>query len=742
MDKVYDQIKIEEKWYQFWEESGLFKPEVNPSGEPYCIIMPPPNANESLHIGHARFVTIEDVLIRYARMQGKAALWQPGTDHAGIETQYVFEKKLSQEDKSRFDFDRQTLYKMIWDYVAGYRQVAVDQMKKLGASADWSREKFTLDPEIVQLVYQAFKQLYRDNLVERKETLVNYCTRCGTSYSELEVNHIEKEDELYFIDYGPVTIATTRPETIFADSAVAINPEDQRFTNLTKDIKATIPLINQQIPLIQDRRVEIEFGTGALKITPAHDKTDFEIGREHNLEIIQIIDESGRLKEHPRVPQKYWGMKVPQAREEVIKDLAEKLIKKEKITHTVGVCYRCKNVIEPMISIQWFIKVKDPQNNLVEAAAKAVREGKTKFVSKKFEKIYFHWLQNLRDWNISRQIVWGIPIPVWYEVENDSQFKVWFINKNGEYKQGTLGQLLNEGNSFEEIEKGLVGVYALPGVKHLLEEDKEPGKKYLPDTNTFDTWFSSGQWPFVTLKANGKDDFAKFYPTDVMETGYDILPFWVMRMMMLGLYATKKVPFKTILLHGLVRDAKGEKISKSKGNVIDPLEMSTKYGTDALRMSLIWGALVENDISLSEDKIRGQRNFTNKLWNIGRYIIEFKPEESISINLTKKPEPSHQDDKEILAKLELVIQKVSESLDHYYLNLAAETLYEFVWHQFADVYIEKSKQRRADAQPTLEYVLKTSLELLHPFMPFITEELWQKLPHEGQSIMTTPWPKA
>jgi valyl-tRNA synthetase len=744
MDKVYDQLKTEEKWYKFWEESGFFKPEVNPQGKPYCIIMPPPNANESLHIGHARFVTIEDILIRYARMQGKAALWQPGTDHAGIETQYVFEKKLAAEGKSRFDFDSKTLYQMIWDYVEGFRGVAVNQMKKLGASADWSREKFSLDPEIIKIVNETFKMIYRDHLLDRKETLVNYCTYCGTSYSELEVDHVEREDEIYTLDYGPIKIATTRPETIFADVAVAVNPKDKRFQNM-KDQKAVIPLINIEIPIIEDSEVDMEFGTGALKITPAHDKTDFEVGLKHNLPIVSVIDESGRLNDNSRVPEKYRGQKVKAAREAVVADLeaAGLLLERQKINHSVGVCYRCKNVIEPMVSIQWFIKVKDPQKNLTEMAAQAVKEGKTKFTTKRYEKIYFHWLENLRDWNISRQIVWGIKIPIFYQVDNIQQFFVGFVDKNNNYRHGPLNQLMEkEQVPFAEIEKGLVNVYAAPGVKYVIEEEKEADKLYLPETNTFDTWFSSGQWPYATLMANNKDDFAKFYPTEVMETGYDILPFWVMRMMMLGLYRTNEVPFKNILLHGLVRDAKGEKISKSKGNVINPLDMAEKYGTDALRMSLVWGALVENDVALSEDNIRGQRNFTNKLWNIGRFIMEFKPEGVKSLELNQIPNSQNSDDQKILQDLNHVIKTVSEDLDNYRLNEAAETLYDFIWHKFADVYIEQAKQRREESQPILEYVFRTSLELLHPFMPFITEELWQKLPHEGKSSMVTSWPKS
>lgn len=740
MDKTYDHKQHEENIYSLWEKGGYFKPEINPSGNPYCIIIPPPNANEALHIGHARFVAIEDILIRFERMRGKQALWLPGTDHAGIETQFVFEKKLSQEGKSRFDFDRQTLYQMIWDYVQKYKNVAVSQMKKLGASADWDREKFTLDPDIVKLVYETFKKLTKDNLVYRGERLINYCVYCGTSYSELEVEHKEKEDKIYTLNYGTIKIATTRPETIFADVAIAVHPNDPRYKNLIGKT-AIIPLINIEIPIIEDVRVDLEFGTGAVKITPAHDKTDFEIGKDHDLKIIQIIDEQGRLKTHERVPKEYQGLKIKSAREKTVEDLEKNslLVETKPILHNVGVCYRCKNPIEPMLSIQWFVKVKP----LAQKAIEAVKKGEAKFNAGRFEKIYYHWLENLEDWNISRQIVWGMRIPVWYEIDNDRQVYVWFLDKNSTYQQGTVGQLLEKNISLGEIEKGLVRIFTTIDTKWVVEEEKEKDKKYLPEVDTFDTWFSSGQWPVVALKTNQLGDFEKFYPTSVMETGYDILPFWIMRMMMMGIYLTGKVPFKNIVLHGLVRDPKGEKISKSKGNVIDPLVMAEKYGTDALRMSLVWGTLIENDITLSENNIRGQRNFTNKVWNIARYVLMESKKQKV------KSKKENKDDMLILEELGKTSKQITTLLEQYRISEAAYEVYDFVWKKFADVYIEKTKDRKSEAQPTLLFVLQESLKLLHPFMPFVTETIWQTLKKsrgienffKEEVLIIAKWPK-
>ncbi len=693
MDKAYDHKKYEAEIYKKWEESGAFAP--SETGKPYCMIMPPPNANDDLHIGHARFVAIEDALIRYHRMKGEAVLWLPGADHAGIETQFVFEKKLKEQGKSRFDFDRETLYQMIWDYVQKNKSNMENQLRSLGASCDWSRERFTLDPEIVRIVYRTFKKLHDDGLVYRGERLVNYCTRCGTAYSELEVDHVEKEGEIYTLDYGSIKIATTRPETIFADAAVAVNPNDKKYAALVGK-KATIPLINRGVLIISDEAVEMGVGTDALKVTPAHDFTDWEIGERHNLERITVVGRDGRIT--VPAPEKYRGMYVNEARKAVVADLeaAGKLVKREKKQMVTGVCYRCKNPIEPLPSPQWFVKV----GPLVEPAKRAVEEKKTVFAAEKFEKIYLHWLDNLRDWNISRQIVWGIQIPAWK------------CGKCGEWTI-TAGETPGE--------CGGCG-----------------GKNLTRDTDTFDTWFSSGQWPFATLQTTQPGDFERFYPTAVMETAYDILPFWVMRMTMLGLYVTGKVPFEKVLIHGLVRDKQGQKISKSKGNVINPLEMTEKYGTDALRMALVWGALVENDMALAEDNIRGQRNFANKIWNIARFIV--MADEADKAEGGAKTE-MNDDDEWINKELKKTVKTVTEDLEQFRLNEAAAEVYEFVWHKLADVYLEKVKGRRAEAQDNLRRVWAEALKLLHPFMPFVTEVVWQELKFgESPTLISAHWP--
>jgi len=702
MDPQYDHTKFESDIYKNWEDSGAFSPKQLTSStvrQPFIIIMPPPNANDPLHIGHARFIAIEDILIRYHRMKGEPTLWLPGSDHAGIETQFVFEKKLREIGKSRFDFDRDTLYKMIWDYVQENTGTMESQLKKLGASCDWSRFKYTLDPEIVKIVYKTFKKLYDDGLVYRGERIVNYCPRCGTAYSQLEVDYVERDDNFYYLDYGTVTIATTRPETIFADVAIAVNPKDKRYASLIgKTAKIPLPIsgsesmgfVYREVPVIEDNLVDISLGTGALKVTPAHDPVDFEIGQEHKLPVMSVIDENGRMT---GTPKKYIGMKAEAARIEVVKDLeaAGKIKKVEVIHHTIGTCYRDHGNLEPTISKQWFMKVE----SLAKNALKAVKNKDVIFSADKYRKIATHWLKNLKDWNISRQIVWGIRIPA-YRCEKCLEWTV------------TDG--------------------VAPG-----ECPKCGHNELTQDPDTFDTWFSSGQWPFATLRASSFDgDFEKFYPTNVMNTGYDILPFWIIRMIMLGVYVTDKVPFKEVVIHGLVRDREGLKISKSKGNVINPIEMAEKYGADSLRMGLIWGGLIENDITLDEQKINGQRKFANKIWNIARFVTS---------NQSVKKATKNADDELILSELKQTIKSVSKDLDKYRLNEAAQEIYDFVWHKFADVYIEKTKDRREEAQPTLEKVLNKSLRLLHPFMPFVTEQIWKEMGNKDL-LISSEWPKS
>lgn len=739
MDKIYEPQKSEQKIYRLWEKSGFFAPEARQSSvgnyekkKPYTILLPLPNANDPLHIGHALF-TVEDIMIRYHRMLGEPTLWLPGGDHAGIETQFVFEKELAKKGKSRFDFDRKTLYQMIEDFVEKNKNTNRDQLKKMGFSLDWTRYHYSLEPKIVKVVMDTFRKLHKDGLIYRGERLVNFCTKCGTAFSDLEVNYVERDDFLYFIDYGTLQIATTRPETIFGDVAVAVHPKDKRFKNSIGK-KAIIPIINKEISIITSDLIDINFGTGALKVTPGHDPADFEIGRKNKLETIIVIDRNGRMT---NLPEKYEGMKVNRAREEVVKDLKEsgKLIKTEQLKHSVGICYRCKTTIEPMIMPQWFVKIE----TLAKPAMKAIKMGKTKIVPKKrFEKMYFDWMKNIHDWNISRQIVWGPRIPVWYCLNCNQNTLIKFIDRNGNKISGTYRDLKNK-YVFSETKKGLQSLVADKNATYSLEKKpckKCGGKNVLQETDTFDTWFLSGQWPLTTLGYPKSKDFKRFYPTSVLDTLWDILFFWVARMMMFGLYLTKKVPFKVIHLHCRVVDEKGQKMSKSKGNVIDPIGAVEKYGADALRMSLVFGSAPGSDIHVSEDKIRGMKNFANKIWNASRFVLSYDSAVK-EIKDTKNP-----DDKWILQETKKVIKKTTDLIEQYRFDLAAEQLYHFFWHTFCDKYIEKSKMRREEAQPVLLYVLKTSLKLLHPFMPFITEEIYQQLPIKNKKLlMIEKWPQ-
>ena len=573
MDKVYNHKDTEEKIYKSWEEKGYFKPEINPNGKPYCIMLPLPNANGALHLGHGMF-TVEDILIRYHRMMGDSTLWFPGTDHAGIETQFVFEKVLRAEGKSRFDFDQETLYKMIWDYVEKNRGSIEKQLRRLGLSLDWTREKYPLNPEIVELVYKTFKKMFDDGYAYRGYRLVNCCTFDGTSFSDLEVLSEEKEGNLYFIKYplvggGFITVATTRPETMFGDTAVMVNPKDKRYQHLVGK-KVKLPLTDKEIEIITDEAVDMKFGTGAVKVTPAHDFNDFEVGKRHNLPTVQVIGFDGKLQNTKVVD----GLFVKQARVKTIELLKEKglLEKIEPHKLVVKVCYKCKNPIEPLPLEQWFVKVEE----LKKKAIKVVKNGEIKIFPKSFEKIYFQWMENLQDWNISRQIVWGIRIPAWKN------------KKTGEWT--------------------------------VTEGDAPGGEEWEQDKDTFDTWFSSGQWPFVTLQTSKAGDFEKFYPTTVLETAADILKAWVSRMIMLGIYMTGEIPFKDVLLHGMVTDPYGKKMSKSKGNVVNPLELIDQYGADAVRFALIYGNATGNDQALSYPKLEAARKFMNKLWNMARFI--------------------------------------------------------------------------------------------------------------------------
>ncbi len=702
MDKIYEHKQVEDAIYNDWEKNGYFKPEVNPQGKPYTIILPPPNANGALHFGHAMF-TVEDILIRYHRMKGDAALWLPGTDHAGIETQFVFEKKLKEEGKSRLDFDQTVLYSMIHEYVEKHRGGIQNQLKKLGFSLDWSREKYTLDPDIVSLVYQTFHKMYNDNLIYRDYKLVNYCTFDGTSFSDLEVVHEERERPLYYIKYGPLVLATTRPETKFGDTAVAVHPDDKRYSQYVgQEIEIETVLGHAKIKVIADEMVDPEFGTGVVKITPAHDFNDFETGKRHNLQMRQVINFDGKMNDHAG---KFSGMYVKEARKAVVSEMQEKgLIEKidEKYVTNLNLCYKCKNVLEPLPLEQWFVKIESLSKNAIQA----VKNKKITITPKNFETVYFQWLENLRDWNISRQIAWGIRIPAWKCDDCDA----WAVTTGEAPKQ--------------------------------CSECK--GLKLTQDTDTFDTWFSSGQWPYLTLKTGLPGDFEKFYPTSVMETAYDILKAWVSRMVMLGIYITDDVPFTNVLFHGIVNDPYGKKMSKSKGNVVNPLELVDQYGADAVRFALIYGNATGNDQALSYTKLDAARKFTNKLWNMARFIQMNQESRNISHEASLDELLNKTDnttDKEWIKKIKLLNNEITSYLDNYHFNLATERLYEFIWHEFADTYIEDVKNRVDDNSFTILYSLFTNLLLLlHPFMPFITEAITKELKLTDKMLIISEWP--
>lgn len=706
MDKVYDHKEVEEKIYRSWEDKGYFKPTHRGTSEQFSIILPPPNANAPLHFGHAMY-TVEDILVRFHRMKGDKTLWLPGADHAGFETQFVFEKKLQEAGKSRFDYDREALYSMIWEFVQNNRPIMEGQLKRLGFSLDWSKKKFTLDPDIVKIVYKTFKQLYDDGLVYRAERLVNYCTFDGTSFSDLEVTYQERKDSLYFIKYGPLVLATTRPETKFGDTAVAVHPKDKRYQKyIGKEIEIETVLGKAKIKVIADDFVDPEFGTGVVKITPAHDFDDNEVAIRHDLPWVQVIGFDGKMNEKAG---KFEGLYAKQARKAIIEEMQKKGLVDhidENYTHRVALCYKCGNPIEPLPLEQWFIKMKP----LAKPAIEAVKKDIIQIHPKGFEKLYFQFLENIRDWNISRQIVWGIRIPAWRN------------KKTGEWT--------------------------------VTEGESPDGRDWEQDKDTFDTWFSSGQWPYATLKTT---DSPEFYPTSVMETGYDILRWWVARMVMLGIYIQEKngvgnikkqIPFQNIALHGLVKDPLGKKMSKSKGNVVNPLEVVDEYGADAVRFALVYGTAFGNDQSLSYPKLQASRNFANKLWNMGRFLefqLNSEPFKDKEIPFYTKEMKINKDDEEILKQLEKTVNVVTKSIEDYRFHDGAEVLYEFAWHKVADIYIEQIKDRLKSGDETalsvMRHVWVNLLKLLHPYMPFITEELWSKFSRSNdEMLIISKWP--
>ncbi|MFH1602133.1 MAG: valine--tRNA ligase [Candidatus Shapirobacteria bacterium] len=747
MDKKYQPQLFEQKIYDEWEKKGLFTPKINKKKKPFTIILPLPNANDPMHMGHAMFV-IEDIMIRYQKMRGKITLWLPGSDHAGIETQFVFEKELRKKGQSRFDYDRQTLYQMIWNFVEKNRKINIFQMKELGFALDWSRYHYSLEPGIVKQILTTFRKLHQGGLIYRAQRVVNYCPSCGTAFSDLEVDHQEEKGELYCLDYGIIKIATTRPETIFADVAVAVNPKDKRYQKLVGK-EAIVPLIDKKIPIVADDLVDKDFGTGALKITPAHDATDFEIGKKHDLPLVACLDFKGKIVNAlPGIN----GLKIEKAREITLEKLqkAGKLIKTEAIDHTLSVCYRCGSTIEPLPTPQWFVKTKP----LVKGVIAAIKKGETRVFPFRFKRVYLDWLENIRDWNISRQIVWGPQIPAWYCLDCNPQIQLNFLDKKGELIGGKYQEFKNK-YSYSEIKKGLQTLSAPIEARYELKEarvcSKCQGKKLLQETDTFDTWFLSGQWPLTALGFNVQNpeknsaDFNYFYPTSVLDTLWDILFFWVARMMIFGFYLAKKTPFKLIHLHAKVVDEQGQKMSKSKGNVLNPSQAIEKYGADALRMALIYGVGPASNIALSDKKIEAMRNFTNKIWNAARFIHFIGQEESWKLKKSKK----NKDDQEILRKLNNLIVEVDQHLQKYRYGQALEMIYQFFWHEFCDLYLEKAKKRKAEALPVLLKVLTASLKLLHPFAPFVTEAVYQNFRKElkdnslfkSEYLMTASWPK-
>lgn len=694
MEKRFDHTIVEPALIAFWDERGSYVAKVTKEKEPFCIILPPPNANADLHLGHAMFV-YEDIMIRYNKLAGKEVLWLPGFDHAGFETQFVFEKHLKKQGKSRFDYDRDALYQLIWDFVEDNKPKMRNQLKRLGFALDWSKEQFTAHPDIVKIVYRTFKKLFEEGRLYRKERLVNYCTVCGTSFSDLEVQYEEKQTKLWYIRYALkddpkrfITVATTRPETMLGDTAVAVNPKDKRFKDFIGKT-VVLPIMNREIPVVADDMVDPKFGTGAVKMTPAHDPNDWQVAQRHNLPSIQVIGFNGRMTDKAG---KFAGLKTKIAREEVLKELAELgVLEKEKdYTHRVGVCYKSSTIIEPLPLEQWFIDVKP----MAAEAKKRIEADEITFFPKKYKRQAIQILDNYQDWNISRQIVWGIRIPAFRNTKTGE----WVVETDSEKQK----ELLNNG--------------------------------YEQDQDTFDTWFSSGQWPFATLENVGQDFLDYFYPTAVMETGHDILRAWVARMAMLGILMNGDVPFRHVFLHGMVRDKHGQKMSKSKGNVVNPIEFMDKYGTDALRAALIFGTKDGGDTNISEEKVIGMRNFANKVWNIGRFLqmnIEQTP-------MTDAAKATNATAKELKKEFAALGKKYRKYMSSDKFSKGLEECYQFLWHRFADYYIETLKEgvRNGDgaSMRLLHDVYLGIIVMLHPFMPFVTESVWRVFNGEDSSI--------
>lgn len=691
LPKVYEAAQYENDIYALWEKTGAFKPAGK--GACYSLVIPPPNANGDLHLGHGLTLAIEDILIRYHRQKGENVLFVPGADHAGFETQVVYEKELAKEGKGRFDFSRGELYQQIWDFVQLNRANFEMQIRQLGTSVDWKHYVFTLDNKIVQQAYATFKKMWDEKLIYRGERLVNFCTHHGTAFADIEVAYKEEKGHLWHIRYplvdgsGEVIVATTRPETMLGDTAVAVNPNDKRYKQLVgKTVK--LPLTHREIPIIADGFVDMKFGTGAVKVTPAHDPNDFDIGQRHDLPFISVISHEGKLIE---VPESYRGLDVDSGRNKVVEDLEKQgfLVKVEDHTHSVGHCYKCDTVIQPLLREQWFIDIKP----LAQAAIKALKDNHIAFHPENKRKQLITYLEGLKDWNISRQIAWGIPIPAFQNVDDPDD---WIYDERA-------------GEEFIVLD----------------------GKNYRRDPDVFDTWFSSSSWPYATLNYPNGREYKDFYPLSVMETAADILYPWVSRMIMFGLYETGQIPFKDVYLHGLIQDKQGQKMSKSKGNVVNPIDKVEQYGSDAFRMGIISDEAAGNNRPYDESKLVGARNFANKLWNIARYIEDVLGGETGRVGAKPVTAADHW----ILSKLQQSQEKIGRDLDNYRFGEAYHSLYHFVWDDLADWYVEASKS--APNKPMLAYLLEQVLILAHPFAPFLSETIWQTLAWENDSILAT-----
>jgi len=707
--KTYDPKQVEDKLYKKWMEKGYFHPEIDKNKEPFTIVIPPPNITGQLHMGHALDNTLQDILIRWKRMQKYCTLWVPGTDHASIATEAKIVEAMAKEGLTKEQIGREKFLERAWDWKAHYGGRIVEQLKKLGSSCDWERERFTMDEGLSKAVREVFIRLYNKGLIYRGERIINWCPKCNTSISDAEVEYEEKDGHFWHIKYPVkdsdeyIIVATTRPETMLGDTAVAVHPDDERYKHLIGK-KVILPLVNREIPVIADTYVDKEFGTGAVKITPAHDPNDFEIGLRHNLEQIRVMNDDASMNSFAGP---YCGMDRYDARKKIVEDLDKLglLVKIEDHRHNVGACYRCNTVIEPIISKQWFVKMKP----LAEPAIEAVKSGKIKFVPERFAKIYYNWMENIQDWCISRQLWWGHRIPAYY-------------------CQDCGNMMVSE---------------ALPE-----KCDKCGSTKMEQDPDTLDTWFSSALWPFSTLGwPEETEDLKYFYPTSVLVTGYDIIFFWVARMIFSGLEHMGKEPFKYVFIHGIVRDAQGRKMSKSLGNGIDPLEIIDTYGTDALRFALTIGNAPGNDLRFSNEKVESSRNFANKIWNASRFVL-MNFDENIDFSAVN-PQKFNMADKWILSRLNTLTKEVTENMEKFELGIALQKIYEFIWEEFCDWYIELVKPRlydresegRLEALYVLNHVLGTSMKLLHPYMPFITEEIYMHLINDDESIMISDWPK-